>query len=58
MTTDHWLKSSHSSANGDCVELTRSLDRIRDSKDPEGPTLNVDVRRLVTAVKSGRFDSQ
>ncbi|SFS67959.1 protein of unknown function [Saccharopolyspora flava] len=56
MTTDHWLKSSHSSANGDCVELTRSLDRIRDSKDPDGPTLNVNVRELVRAVKDGRFD--
>ncbi|WP_397545019.1 DUF397 domain-containing protein [Saccharopolyspora pogona] len=51
-----WRKSSHSNPNGDCVELTSTLDQIRDSKDPNGPTLKVDVPAFVRAVKNGRFD--
>ncbi|KAA5838472.1 DUF397 domain-containing protein [Saccharopolyspora hirsuta] len=38
-----WRKSSYSTETGTCVELATSLDRIRDSKDPFGPTLRVDV---------------
>ncbi|MBW8481142.1 DUF397 domain-containing protein [Actinomadura sp. PM05-2] len=37
-----WRKSSHSTSGAqDCVEVTndRGLARIRDSKDPHGPTL-------------------
>ncbi|MBB5154914.1 DUF397 domain-containing protein [Saccharopolyspora phatthalungensis] len=56
MTVHRWLKSSYSSANGDCVELADTLDRIRDSKDPHGPTLGIDVAGFVRAVKDGRFD--
>lgn len=56
MTTRHWRKSSYSNPNGDCVELTATLDRLRDSKDPDGPTLQVDVAAFVEAVKTGRFD--
>jgi hypothetical protein len=36
-----WQKSSHSSANGQCVEVAR-LDQavaVRDSKTPKGPNL-------------------
>ena len=36
-----WQKSSHSSANGQCVEVAR-LDQavaVRDSKNPNGPKL-------------------
>lgn len=36
-----WRKSSHSSANGQCVEIAR-LDQamaVRDSKNPDGPKL-------------------
>ncbi|QIZ36396.1 DUF397 domain-containing protein [Saccharopolyspora sp. ASAGF58] len=51
-----WIKSSYSGANGDCVELATTLDAIRDSKDPNGPTLAIDVSSLVRAVQQGRFD--
>jgi Domain of unknown function (DUF397) len=38
-----WRKSSYSGSNGgDCVEVARALPAaiaVRDSKDPEGPTL-------------------
>jgi hypothetical protein len=51
-----WVKSSRSGPSGDCVELTTTLDAVRDSKDPSGPVLRVDARRLVRAVKGGRFD--
>jgi Domain of unknown function (DUF397) len=56
MTRPHWCKSSHSQSNGACVELSRTLDEIRDSKNPAGPTLRVDAAALVRAVKSGRLD--
>ncbi|PKW14658.1 DUF397 domain-containing protein [Saccharopolyspora spinosa] len=51
-----WQKSSYSHANGNCIELTTRLDAIRDSKDPYGPTLSVDVSTFVRAVQQGRFD--
>lgn len=56
MNDSRWMKSSYSNPNGDCVELAVSLDGLRDSKDPHGPTLTVDVRRFAAAVKRGRFD--
>lgn len=36
-----WIKSSHSTNNGTCVELARHAGRIaaRDSKNPDGPVL-------------------
>jgi hypothetical protein len=56
MTGPRWRKSSHSQSNGACVELSNTLDKIRDSKNPAGPTLRADVAALVRAVKSGRLD--
>lgn len=55
MENVHWIKSSYSGANGDCVELALELGRIRDSKNPNGPALSVDVAGFVQAVKNGRF---
>jgi hypothetical protein len=51
----HWRKSSRSSGNDTCVELAGSLDNMRDSKNPTGPTLQADVAKLVAAVRSGRI---
>ncbi|MBB5155606.1 DUF397 domain-containing protein [Saccharopolyspora phatthalungensis] len=56
MTAHRWRKSSYSNPNGNCVELTNALDRLRDSKDPKGPTLKVDVTAFIRAIKTGRFD--
>ncbi|PKW15376.1 DUF397 domain-containing protein [Saccharopolyspora spinosa] len=56
MNPKYWRKSSYSNVNGNCVELTTTLDEIRDSKDPHGPTLAVDVSTFVRAVQHGRFD--
>jgi hypothetical protein len=50
-----WRKSSRSGGNGgECVELAHTLDAVRDSKNPDGPVLRGDVRRLVVAVRAGR----
>jgi hypothetical protein len=54
MTT--WHKSSYSGAgSNDCVEVANTLDRLRDSKNPTGPVLSVDLGGLLTAVKAGRW---
>jgi hypothetical protein len=53
-----WRKSSRSGAENSCVELSVSLalPRVRDSKNPSGPTLAVDLEALLTAIKSGHLD--
>ena len=48
-----WRKSSYSSGGENCVELADSA--VRDSKDPDGPVLSVDVTALVAAVKTGQI---
>jgi Domain of unknown function (DUF397) len=50
-----WRKSSFSGASGDCVELS-SIGLVRDSKNPNGPAIRVDLDALVGSVKAGRFD--
>lgn len=51
-----WRKSSFSGGdNGDCVELARS-GAVRDSKNPDGPVLAVDLVPLLATVKGGRID--
>jgi hypothetical protein len=58
MTSTRWRKSRYSGGNpqSSCVELSNTLEEIRDSKNPAGPTLHVDVPGLVRAVKAGQFD--
>jgi hypothetical protein len=53
-----WRKSSFSSDGGECVELTWSAGRAfaRDSKNPSGPVVPVDLPALVDIVRTGRFD--
>ena len=56
-----WRKSSRSNAggNGNCVEvaLTGRSARVRDSKNPVGPTVALsNWAAFVTAVKKGSYD--
>jgi len=52
-----WRKSSRSTNDQTCVELRSTLDRVRDSKNPAGPSLRIDVPALVRAIRAGEFDS-
>ncbi|HKB31223.1 MAG TPA: DUF397 domain-containing protein [Streptosporangiaceae bacterium] len=54
-----WVKSSYSSNEGDCVEISPIPDgmAVRDSKDPDGPILRFSAdawRAFVREVKAGR----
>ncbi len=52
-----WRKSSFSGGeNADCVELVGTLDAVRDSKNPHGPILCVNLDGFLTAIQEGRFD--
>lgn len=51
-----WRTSSYSSNGSNCVEVSDDLAAVRDSKNVEGPTLRVDLRRFVTALQDGLFD--
>ena len=61
LTSALWRKSSHSSANGQCVEVATNLPgtvAVQDSKNP-GPALVVEARAfaaLTEAIKNGEFD--
>ncbi|MEW2633041.1 DUF397 domain-containing protein [Streptomyces sp. NPDC048389] len=58
-----WIKSSHSNATGNCVEMaTLPGDRIaiRNSRDPQGPALvctRDEFAEFVAGVRAGGFDS-
>lgn len=54
-TRARWRKSSHSGANGQCVELANT-GLVRDSKNPAGPALAVDLTELLSVVKAGQLD--
>jgi hypothetical protein len=63
MTHAVWCKSSFSSANGgNCVEVARNLPgavAVRDSKDPDGPTLTFGPAAWVAftaAIRDGALD--
>jgi hypothetical protein len=51
-----WRSSSYSGSDGNCVQVREDLAAIRDSKNPTGPTLAVDLSRLITAAKGGMLD--
>jgi Domain of unknown function (DUF397) len=42
----NWRRSTYSLANGNCVEVgtSRALVAVRDSKDPDGPVIDVSPR--------------
>jgi hypothetical protein len=52
---DRWRKSSHSAGEHTCIELSPH-GKIRDSKNPTGPTLNTDLSHLTTAIHAGHLD--
>lgn len=47
-----WRKSSRSQGANTCVEL-HPAGLVRDSKNPAGPTLTVDLAGLLAAVRGG-----
>jgi hypothetical protein len=50
-----WRKSRRSNTDSACVELNDRLDSVRDSKNPAGPSLRVDLGAFLAEVKNGRF---
>jgi Domain of unknown function (DUF397) len=51
-----WRKSSRSAETATCVELAHTLAAVRDSKNPTGPALAVDLHGFLTAIKVGKLD--
>lgn len=57
-----WIKSRHSNAEGNCVELATLGDgdvAVRNSRDPDGPALVYtpnEVAAFVAGAKEGEFD--
>jgi hypothetical protein len=48
-----WRKSSYSGQEGSCVEVRDDLSALRDSKNPDGPTLHATgVRHMLRFVKA------
>ena len=53
MSTTRWRKSTRSGQQTNCVEVAHTLDRVRDSKHPEGPALRIDALALIQLVRAG-----
>jgi hypothetical protein len=52
-----WRSSSYSGTDGNCVEVALiGTGAVRDSKNPNGPTLAVDLSALLATVKAGKVD--
>lgn len=51
-----WRKSSHSAADGNCVEIRADLQAVRDSKSPKAimPVTRAAMARLVNQAKDLR----
>lgn len=56
LVAPRWRKSSRSGGEGgNCVELANT-GVVRDSKNPAGATMVVDLAGLLGAVKAGKLD--
>lgn len=56
MAPEHtWRKSRRSQNGQNCVEVRNTLDHVRDSKNPTGPTLPGNVPALIHAIQTGRL---
>lgn len=57
-----WLKSRHSTADGNCVELAllgEGSVAVRNSRDPHGPALvytRAEIAAFIAGAKDGEFD--
>ncbi|MEU3252218.1 DUF397 domain-containing protein [Streptomyces sp. NPDC006997] len=57
-----WIKSQHSTAEGNCVEVAHLTDgsvAMRNSRDPEGPALvytPAEMAAFLAGAKDGEFD--
>lgn len=57
-----WIKSRHSNAEGNCVEvapLTGGVVAMRNSRDPDGPALvytSAELAAFLAGAKDGEFD--
>ncbi|MFF7311649.1 DUF397 domain-containing protein [Streptomyces sp. NPDC008137] len=57
-----WIKSRHSNAEGNCVEVAPLVDggiAMRNSRDPDGPALvytAAEVAAFLAGAKDGEFD--
>ncbi|MBD0676201.1 DUF397 domain-containing protein [Streptomyces sp. CBMA156] len=64
LSSAHWVKSSHSTDGGQCVEVAPGFPNVmpvRDSKDPSGPALAFPTpawQAFITAVRAGEFDAR
>ncbi|MBM7770356.1 hypothetical protein JOD54_000560 [Actinokineospora baliensis] len=52
MQNPTWRKSTRSSNGTNCVEVRNDLSAVRDSKNPDGPALPIDVRGLVRHLRA------
>lgn len=53
-----WRKSSFSGTGGNCVEISQGLASIRDSKNPDGPTLTVQLAPLLAFLTAARTEPE
>lgn len=53
--TSRWKMSSRGGGNGECVELANT-GAVRDSKDPDGPVVQIDLDHFVNVVKTDRLN--
>lgn len=58
----HWVKSRHSNAEGNCVEVATLPEggiAVRNSRDPDGPALvytPAELAAFLAGAKDGEFD--